>query len=250
MSCARLRGHYLAIATLVFGAIVTAILERWDLLTYPLGEGAIVRSIPRPGPIPFLPLDFRNQVHYCALVLVMTLLTLWSVHRLVNSRFGRALVAIREDEGLAECVGIATARTKAQAFAISALFAGLAGSLYAHYSHAITPGTFVFLESFYMVVAVIIGGAGSTGGALVGAIFLRAVQEFLRVRVPLPWIPDFTTLLFGAILIAVIMFSPSGLVGLGRGIRISWLGRLAGSVDRFKIGISKDIPHGHYSRRF
>ena len=219
MPFTRLKGHYLAIATLAFGAIVTAVFKRWDALTYPAGEGAIVRSIPRPEPLPLLPLDFRKQAHYYYLVLAVVLLTIWTVHRLANSRFGRALAAIREDETLAQSAGIATARYKAQAFAISALFAGLAGSLYAHYSHSITPGTFVFLESFYMVVAVIIGGAGSTGGAILGAIFLRVIQEILRLRVPQPWIPDLTSLLFGVILIAVIMFSPSGLVGLGKRVK-------------------------------
>jgi len=218
----RLSGHYLAIATLAFGAIVTAIFERWDALTYPPGEGAIVRSIPRPEPLPLLPLDFRNQAHYYYLVLAVVFLTIWTVHRLVNSQFGLALVAIREDETLAQSAGIATARYKTQAFAISALFAGLAGSLYAHYSHSITPGAFVFLQSFYMVVAVIIGGAGSTSGAIVGAIFLRVIPEILRIRIPQPWIPDFITLLFGAILIAVIMFSPSGLVRLGQSVKASW----------------------------
>jgi branched-chain amino acid transport system permease protein len=152
---------------------VTAILERWDALAYPPGEGAIVRSIPRPEPVPLLHLDFRNQAHYYYLVLVVVFLAIMIVHRLVNSRFGRALVAIREDETLARSVGVATARYKTLAFAISASFAGLAGSLYAHYSHTITPGAFVFLESFYMVVAVIVGGAGSIGGAIIGAIFLQ-----------------------------------------------------------------------------
>jgi branched-chain amino acid transport system permease protein len=228
MPSTRLSGHYLAIATLAFGAIVTAIFERWDALTYPPGEGAIVRCIPRPEPIPLLSLDFRNLAHYYYLVLIVVLLTIWTVHRLVNSRFGRALVAIREDEILAKSVGIATARYKTQAFAISALFAGLAGSLYAHYSHSITPGTFVFLESFYMVVAVIIGGVGSTSGAIVGTIFLRVIREILRVRVPQPWIPDFITLVFGAILIAVIMFSPSGLVRFGQNVKGYWAARRIG----------------------
>lgn len=218
-ACTNLRGHYLAIATLVFGAIVTAIFERWDMLAYPAGEGAMVRSIPRPEPIPFLSLDFRNQTHYYYLVLGVTLITIVIMHRLATSRFGRGLRAIRDDETLARSVGIATDKYKMQAYIASALFAGLAGSLYAHYSHNITPGTFVFLESFFMVVAVIIGGAGSTIGAIVGAVFIRAVQEILRVQAPQPWIPDVVTLLFGIILIAVIMFSPSGLVGLDQHLK-------------------------------
>jgi len=218
-----LSGHYLAIATLVFGAIVTAVLQRWDVLAYPPGEGAIVRCISRPEPIPLLSLDFRNPLHYYYLVVIVVLATIWIVHRLANSRFGRTLKAIREDEILAKSVGIRTARYKTQAFTISALFAGLAGSLFAHYSRNITPGSFVFLESFYIVVAVIVGGAGTTGGAILGAIFIRAVQEMLRVRVPYPWVPDVTTLLFGVILIAVIVFTPTGLVGLGKRVKASWI---------------------------
>jgi branched-chain amino acid transport system permease protein len=242
MACANLGGHYLAIATLVFGAIVTAVFERWDVLTYPPGEGAIVRCIPRPESIPLLSVDFQNQLHYYYLVSVAVFVTVWIMYRLADSRFGRALVAIREDEILAQSVGIATARYKTQAFTIAALFAGLAGSLYAHYSHTITPGSFVFLESFYMVVAVIIGGSGSASGAIVGAVFIRVVHEILRVRVPQPWIPDVTTLLFGVILIAVIMFSPSGLVGLGKYVSVSWtatMGKIGKSVPKEKVTSGK-----------
>jgi branched-chain amino acid transport system permease protein len=231
----KLGGHYLAIATLSFGAIATAVFERWDVLAYPPGEGAIVRSIPRPGPILLLSLDFRTLAHYYYLVLAVALFTIWVLHGLAHSQFGRTLVYIREDEILAESAGIDAARYKSKAFAISAFFAGLAGSLYAHYSHNITPGTFGFLESFYMVVAVIIGGAGSISGAIFGAIFLRVIQEILRVRAPQPWIPNFTTLLFGATLIAAIMFAPSGLVGLGRTLRVPW----AATAGKFEKALLK-----------
>lgn len=229
-ACNGLRGHYLAIGTLVFGAIVSAILGRWGLLAHPPGEGAIVRGIPRPTTIPFLPPSPGTLGHYYLLVLVVTVATVLIIHRLVHSRFGRALVAIREDELLAECAGIPTSRRKTQAFAIAAVFAGLAGSLYAHYARNITPGAFVFLESFYMVVAIVLGGAGTIAGPIAGAVFIRLMQEILRVKAPLPWVPDLTTLIFGVTLIVVIVFAPSGLVGLGERARLPWL--WVGSLPR------------------
>jgi branched-chain amino acid transport system permease protein len=228
-ACNGLSGHYLAIGTLVFGAIVSAVFGRWDLLTYPPGEGAIVRSIPRPDPISFLPDTPASLGHYYYLVLAITGAALVVIYRIVHSRFGRELVAIREDELLAESAGIPTARCKTRAFAIAAIFAGIAGSLYAHYARNITPGAFVFLDSFYMVVAIVLGGAGTISGPILGAVFIRLLHEILRVKAPLPWVPDLMTLLFGVILIAVIVFAPSGLVGLGETVvlRQPWMGHLA-----------------------
>jgi branched-chain amino acid transport system permease protein len=108
------------------------------------------------------------------------LLTIYVVWRLVNSPYGRAMLAIREDELVASTRGVEVFRTRLLAFAVSAFFAGAAGSLWAHQITAITPSSFSFLITFNVVVMLVVGGMGSISGSVVGAMLMTLAPEFLR----------------------------------------------------------------------
>ena len=134
--------------------------------------------------------------------------------RLVHSRFGRALVAIRSNEELARSIGVPADRCKIQAFAISAAFAGLAGSLYAHLLSFIGPETFTFVDSFNLFVMNFVGGRGSAAGPILGTLFLSFYREFMR-----DFSPVAAELSFGVLLLVAIGVMPTGMVGAYRKFR-------------------------------
>jgi branched-chain amino acid transport system permease protein len=215
----RLRGHYLAIATLGFGVMVYQLLINWiDLTRGPLG----LTSIPYPDPINlgFTRLDFGDRRTYYYLVLAFALPTYVVVHRLANSRVGDALLAVREDEISAQTLGINPLTNKVLAFTVGAAFAGLAGGLYAHYLGILAPESFFYPESFNILAMVVIGGLGSLPGSAVGAILFTLAPEYLRF-VPKLGVVDLAAYripIFGLAVLAVMLFFPAGLAGLGRRI--------------------------------
>ena len=216
----KLSGHYLAMATLGFGVIVSIVFNEAVETT---GGPSGLTGIPRLSLFGWS-LDSDLSYYYvtgAALTLVMALsLTL------IQSRLGRALRAIHTSERAAEAVGVDIARYKLFVFVLSALFAALAGVLYAHYLGFAAPSSFGFKFSVTLLVMVVLGGMASVWGAVAGALFLTALPEFLRA------FEDIETLIFGAILILGMMFLPSGLAGgaarLSRRIRDA----LAGRPDR------------------
>jgi branched-chain amino acid transport system permease protein len=159
----RLRGHYLAVATLGLMVIVRVVANNWQSIT----RGA--RGI---NGIPAL-----TNIWWAY---GWALLTIYVVWRLVNSPYGRAMLAIREDELVASTRGVEVFRTRLLAFAVSAFFAGAAGSLWAHQITAITPSSFSFLITFNVVVMLVVGGMGSISGSVVGAMLMTLAPEFLR----------------------------------------------------------------------
>jgi branched-chain amino acid transport system permease protein len=159
----RLRGHYLAVATLGLMVIVRVVANNWQSIT----RGA--RGI---NGIPAL-----TNIWWAY---GWALLTVYVVWRLVNSPYGRAMLAIREDELVASTRGVEVFRTRLLAFAVSAFFAGAAGSLWAHQITAITPSSFSFLITFNVVVMLVVGGMGSISGAVIGAMLMTLAPEFLR----------------------------------------------------------------------
>jgi branched-chain amino acid transport system permease protein len=159
----RLRGHYLAVATLGLMVIVRVVANNWQSIT----RGA--RGI---NGIPAL-----TNIWWAYGWAFLTIYVVW---RLVNSPYGRAMIAIREDELVAASRGVQVFRTRLLAFASSAFFAGAAGSLWAHQITAITPNSFSFLITFNVVVMLIVGGMGSISGSVIGAIVMTLVPEFLR----------------------------------------------------------------------
>jgi ABC-type branched-subunit amino acid transport system ATPase component/ABC-type branched-subunit amino acid transport system permease subunit len=206
----KLRGHYFVVVTFISGIILTILMNVLGGVTRgPLGlPGIPFAEIEIPGLFSHRFNPFRDKLGYYYLVLAFTLLALFVKERLVRSPFGRALVAIREDEDLAQTVGIRTHRYKVLIFALSAGLAGIAGSLYAHYVTYISPESFTFRESFDLFVMNLVGGAGSTAGPVLGPVFLTLLGEVTR-----QFHPAVSEIAFGVILIATIAFLPGGLVG-------------------------------------
>ncbi len=199
----RLRGDYLAIVTLGFAEIVRIVLTNWSSLT--LGPSGI-RSINRPTLFgaSFTLSQSINLTYYIALGLVI--ITIFVVYRLENSRIGRQLVAMGEDDIAARAMGVDTVRAKLTAFAMGAIWAGLAGVLFASRTTFINPESFRVWESVLILSMVVLGGMGSIPGVILGALLLILLPEYLR---PLS---QYRLLVFGALLVIMMVFKPAGLI--------------------------------------
>jgi branched-chain amino acid transport system permease protein len=199
----RLKGHYLAMATLGFGVIVNIVLnEEVDWTGGPSGLSDI------PG-IKIGAWKLAGEIWWYYLVWTTVLLMLIFCFHILHSRVGRGLRAIHEEEVAAEAMGVPTARYKLQVFVLSAVFAALAGSFYTHYVTFLTPSSFGLLWSIRFVLMVMVGGMQSLWGALLGTVLLTFVgNEWLQV------FAEFEILVYGAILLLVALFLPGGLVSL------------------------------------
>lgn len=199
----RLKGHYLAMATLGFGVIVTIVLnEEVEWTGGPSGMGDI------PG-LSLAGVKITSDIAYYYLVWAMVFLALIFCFHILHSRVGRALRAIHEEEMAAEAMGVPTARFKVQVFVLGAALAALAGSLYTHYVTFLNPASFNLMWSIRFVLMVMVGGMQSLWGALLGTILMTFVgNEWLHV------FADFEILAYGAILLLVALFLPRGLVSL------------------------------------
>jgi branched-chain amino acid transport system permease protein len=209
----RLRGHYLAIASLGFAVIVHQILHNWISLTQgPLGIYGIA---PPPAiAIPGLPVvDFRNPVALFYLVAGFALLTYILLDQLVRSPVGETLTAIREDEVSATSLGINATGWKVFAFGVGAAVGGAAGCFYAPFVGTLVPDAFFITESFTILSMVIVGGMGTLIGPVFGAILLTLLPELLR------GIGDLRLVVYGLALTLVVLFMPGGLVQAAQLIR-------------------------------
>jgi branched-chain amino acid transport system permease protein len=218
----RLRGHYLAIASLGFAVITYQILLNWISLTQgPLG----IYAIPPPPALAFpgLPeISFRNPAALFYLVAGFTLLTYFVLDRLVRSPIGEALTAIREDEVSAASLGINAVAWKVFAFGVGAAVAGAAGCFYATFVGTLVPDAFFVTESFTILAMLIVGGTGTLIGPVCGAILLTLLPELLRE------FGDWRLVVYGAALMLVIMFMPGGLVQ-------------AAQILRTKLGLASGV---------
>lgn len=197
----KLTGHYLAMGTLGFGIIVYIFFnESIDLTGGPSG----LVGIPR---LALFGHELWDDTEYFYLVAGVLSVTLLLALNLIRSRFGRALKAIHTSEKAAMCIGVDIARYKLFVFVLSAIYAGVAGFLYAHYLGFVSPSSFGFHFSVQLIVMVVLGGMMSVWGAVAGAFFLTMLPEFLRV------FENIETLIFGAILVLCMMFMPQGLAG-------------------------------------
>jgi len=204
----RLRGDYLAMVTLGFGEVVRLVLNNWDSLTNgPKGLPPVDRAIP---PASLFGFTFVTNLHYYYLILTCVVGAAWICHRLHHSRVGRAWIAIREDEIAAEMMGVEVTRQKVVAFGVSALFAGLAGSIFVHWERFVTPESFTFWESCLLVCAVVLGGMGSVPGMILGAACIVCVPEILRDALGAGF-ADARYLFFGLALVLMAIFRPQGL---------------------------------------
>ena len=202
----RLRGDYLAIVTLGFGEIVRLILNNWDSVTNgPKGLPRVGESV---GTIVFFGFGLTENIHFYYLILAVVVLTVIVSKNLEHSRIGRAWIAVREDEVAAELSGIPVTRVKMLAFA---LFAALAGSIFAHWERFVTPESFTFWESVLVVSMLVLGGMGSVSGALLGAALISGFPLFLQAILGGGLI-HYRYLIFGAALVAVVIFRPQGLL--------------------------------------
>ena len=212
----RVSGDYLAIVTLAFGEIFRISMNNLDGSDGPnLTHGS--NGIPAIPDLVLLGFDFgephvlfgiplgRFSNYYFLLLLVLGLIILIFV-RLNNSRIGRGWVAIREDEKAAEAMGVNVFGLKLFAFAGGAFLAGVAGSVKAHVDVSVTPDQYVFLESAFLLAAIVLGGMGTVLGVLVGATILKLMPEKLR------FVSEYRLLIFGLLLVLMMRFRPEGLV--------------------------------------
>lgn len=196
----KLKGHYLAMATLGLGIIINIIFNETVNLT---GGPSGLSGIPNlaAGGITF-DSDVKSYYLVWGFTLAMVLFSL----NLANSRVGRALRAVHDSEVAARVVGVNARLLKVQIFAVSAIFCSLAGSLYAHTMTFISPASFGFNFSIELLTMVVIGGLGSIYGSFLGAALLTLLPEFLRAA------HDYDIIIYGALLMVMVMFMPGGLV--------------------------------------
>jgi len=206
----RLKGDYLAIATLGFGEIVKNVILNWDSLTNgPMG----INGVPIPKFFGFS-LNPLVKWQYIILVWVFVAITYFILRRIIHSRLGRALAAIREDEIAAFAMGIDTFKYKVISFAIGAFFAGVAGSLWTVFNQSVTPMTYDFMLSMMILCMVVLGGLGNHFAALVGAAIIQVAGEFPRLLGFSSVIPaQFKQIIFGLILVFMMIFKPEGILG-------------------------------------
>jgi len=208
----RLRGDYLAIITLGFGEIIRVILLNLDFTGGAFGLGGIEKH------------TTVTWTYICVVI------TLFVIHTLMKSRHGRAILSIRENEIAAEACGIKTTYYKTMAFALSAFFAGVAGGLYAHYLRILDPSNFAFMKSVDYLVMVVLGGMGSMIGSVLAAIGQTWLPELLRA------FADYRMVLYALLLVVVMIFKPSGLMGT---YDFSLSRILKGVLNRFSGGGKK-----------
>ncbi len=197
----RLKGHYLAMATLGFGIIVHILLVQSEAFT---GGPDGLSEIP---PLSFFGWRVNTDLAWYVVIAGFLLAVLLLALNLIASRTGRALRALHGSEVAAEMMGIDTTAAKTGVFVVAALIAALAGSLFAHQQAFISPDSFNFFFSIDLVTMVVLGGMASTWGAILGALVLTFLPEFLVV------FEDYEVMIFGAILMLMMIFMPQGLLG-------------------------------------
>jgi branched-chain amino acid transport system permease protein len=204
----RLRGDYLALATFGFGVIVYSISKNWVSVTRgPLGLPGI------PG-FSFFGYELSEIWSYLILVTIFVFINYFTLRRVVNSPFGRILQGIREDEIAALAMGKDVNRHKIMVFVIGAFFAGIAGSLYAHYITFIDPSSFTLMESIIILLMVVFGGMGSLEGSFVGASILVIFPEALRfLGMPSSIAAPLRQMIYGLLLVILMLKRPQGVLG-------------------------------------
>jgi branched-chain amino acid transport system permease protein len=203
----RVKGHYFAIVTLAYNMVIFTILLTFSSVT---GGEAGISNVPRPSEFSLwgwvVNFEGRSNTAYYTLVLLSALLATGLCAIILHSRVGRVLVAIRQNESLADAMGVSTWRYKLFAFVVSAGLAGFAGALYAHYIGFLNPEPFGVDQSLNAILAVILGGSGTLAGPVVGAFAVTFLPEYLRIA------DSFRLVTYGFILVVATIFLPRGLV--------------------------------------
>jgi branched-chain amino acid transport system permease protein len=203
-----LKGDYLVLATLGFSFVFTSLMLNWRWLTRgPLG----LPGIAKPN---IFGLVIKGNLMYFIFVLIIAAICLYIMWRIVSSPFGRLLEATRDDELGLRVLGKNTFNLKAKAMTVSAFFAGLAGSLFAHYISYIDPGTFYIMEIILILSIVIIGGVASFKGSIVGTIILILLPELLRfLSISSSILGPLRQMLYAVVLLGLLMYRPRGIFG-------------------------------------
>jgi branched-chain amino acid transport system permease protein len=217
----RIKGLYLAVATLAMQFILIFVFREWESVT------GGVRGVSVPDATLFgMELDNDYRMYY--VILPCAALLLVAARNLFRTRIGRAFIAIRDKDISAEVLGIDLFKYKLLAFAIGSFYAGVAGALLGYFYRAMTPEYFTLALSIFYLAAIIVGGLGTTIGTIFGAFFMTLIPELLRAGVSLAalWAPSATEILspvreivFGALIIAFLVFEPHGLAEIWRRVR-------------------------------
>ena len=198
----RLRGDYLAIITLGFGEIVRIVAVN----TEAIGGAAGITDIPGPTSVFGVEFTVMDPRPYYWLTLTLLLLVIWGVIRLSHRKPGRAWEAIREDEDVAEFMGVATLKYKLWAFIIGGAVGGLAGAIYASQIRSIQPEMFTLNLSIMILACVVFGGMGNIWGVILGAVILGYIPEKLR------FLSDYRIIFFGLLMVVMMNIRPNGLL--------------------------------------
>jgi branched-chain amino acid transport system permease protein len=217
----RIKGLYLAVATLAMQFILIFVFREWESVT------GGVRGVSVPDATLFgMELDNDYRMYY--VILPCAALLLVAARNLFRTRIGRAFIAIRDKDISAEVLGIDLFKYKLLAFAIGSFYAGVAGALLGYFYRAMTPEYFTLALSIFYLAAIIVGGLGTTIGTIFGAFFMTLIPELLRAGVSLAalWAPSATQILspvreivFGALIVAFLVFEPHGLAEIWRRVR-------------------------------
>jgi len=203
----KVRGAYFVIVTISFAEVVRLISLNWIDLTE--GPMALNNIPPFTLGVPGLwEQTFYQKIPNYYLVLVITIIAYIIVRRLVLSRAGRAMIALRENEALASSVGIDVTRYLILATIVASAIAGAAGGLYTHYIRIVDPDIFLFIYTVTMVIMVVTGGKGSLAGPVVGGIIFGILPELLREVAS----PEVQWIIYGVFMIAIVFFLPKGIV--------------------------------------
>jgi len=217
----RVKGHYFAIVTLAYNMVIFTVLTNFIALT---GGEAGIPNIPRPEALLGGLIDFTDRRTYYYLVAIVAVAMTGLTALILNSRVGRILLAIRENEAFALATGITVWKYKLFAFVASGFYASIAGALYAHYQGFINPESFGVGQSLDAILAVILGGSGTVLGPVIGAFAVVFLPEVLRFT------DSFRLIIYGVVLVVATIFMPKGIVSLVALIWRALTGRRASRV--------------------
>ena len=195
----RVRGSYFVILTTAFSEITRLVINNSTNITGgPMG----IRNIPSLSIFGYI---FKSKISYYYFGLVLAIITIYVCHRIVDSKTGRAFAALREEENLANSVGISYSRYAMVAVVVGAFFAGVAGGYYAHYTNFISPDLISFNNTVTILLMVVIGGKGTIFGPILGSVIFSFVPELLRA------VDNYRLPIYGIILILAVLFMPNGI---------------------------------------
>ncbi|MDB5990061.1 MAG: Branched-chain amino acid transport ATP-binding protein LivG, partial [Herbaspirillum sp.] len=204
----RLRAYYLAMATIAFGEIVQLVLVHWEPVT---GGTSGLRGVPA---VSIAGIALVSHVQHYYFLLAWCALALWLSLRVRSSKLGRAMIALRDSEIAAEVMGVDTVRVKMLAFALSSIYAGIAGGLYVGTVNYVSPDLFSNTQAVLFFVMLVVGGVGSAVGAVIGTVVLTVLPEALR------FLQEWYMVLYGIGVILMITFLPDGLVSITRRFKL------------------------------